>query len=868
MTQPSLAIHYHRAAFTETASIVAKADRPSYSPAGLMGREVASAEFLSALLRYGRWSRLDALLAADEDRSSLTEVCHSHLHDSHQRRHLRIIPPSDQQAWIESPTAEVFHFPFPPDDDFARQRERTRRHALAICGVTHTLCSLAAMRTLWRYHSTHWQPYDRLICTSRAVESMVRETAAAMQADAHEAKNRRTNFHIGLEVCPLGIDLQKHRPPRPAERFDVRRRLGIPAENLVLLFTGRLSHHSKSQPYPMFAAAQYVAERNQQKVVLVLCGWFSHAEVRRGFERTARRVAPDVRFVVVDGMDPWWRANVWHAADVFISLADSIQETFGLTPLEATARGIPVVASDWNGYRDTIEHGQTGYLVPTTMISGSNLGLTSQLVGGEITYDQFLARVGQTVNVSITDACQSMLSLAKDPNLRQRFGSAGRVHAERRFGWPSIIAKYESIWETQRHELSCARKEQTTVSARVESLDVSNDPPHDLYYPPIEQSFRAYPAQWLEGEQVLHPSMGASQKIKDCLADPLCNHSIAWKQSVEPLRKLLISAPQSLDIQGWQQQLEGIGIPAQFHFDILGWLCKYGILVVKRSDDAMAADSQDSHAPASTTPLITFATTCKGRLDDLKHTLPTTLTQPDSTVVVTDYSCPQYAGKWVREAFPRVHVVSVPNRSDFNRSEAKNAAAFAANTDWICLLDADIVLDEKFVSYVKPLLAPRTVIRSDKMIEGTAGTFLCEREMFHRVGGHDPVYCGWGEEDEDLQDALKFVGCRPAFFPSNLLHHRQHDDSLRVQFHDEKTRGLSHTINRIYRCAKWDWSRIAGTVPPLDVRQRLHHQISEQVKQIQMTGSSSRVEIDLGSLAWNPLNLQCKRVLQYQLGIL
>ena len=40
------------------------------------------------------------------------------------------------------------------------------------------------------------------------------------------------------------------------------------------------------------------------------------------------------------------------ASDMFISLADSYQETFGLTPIEAMASELPVVASNWNGYRN------------------------------------------------------------------------------------------------------------------------------------------------------------------------------------------------------------------------------------------------------------------------------------------------------------------------------------------------------------------------------------------------------------------------------------------------------------------------------------------------------------------------------------
>jgi glycosyltransferase involved in cell wall biosynthesis len=42
----------------------------------------------------------------------------------------------------------------------------------------------------------------------------------------------------------------------------------------------------------------------------------------------------------------------------------SIDEDFGLTPLEAMASGKPVVAVDDGGYRETVAHGETGWLVP------------------------------------------------------------------------------------------------------------------------------------------------------------------------------------------------------------------------------------------------------------------------------------------------------------------------------------------------------------------------------------------------------------------------------------------------------------------------------------------------------------------------
>src|SRR3546814_3034291 len=55
----------------------------------------------------------------------------------------------------------------------------------------------------------------------------------------------------------------------------------------------------------------------------------------------------------------------WAAADVFVSLSDNIQESFGITPVEAMAAGLPCIVSDWDGYRDTVVDGETGILVPT-----------------------------------------------------------------------------------------------------------------------------------------------------------------------------------------------------------------------------------------------------------------------------------------------------------------------------------------------------------------------------------------------------------------------------------------------------------------------------------------------------------------------
>jgi len=99
----------------------------------------------------------------------------------------------------------------------------------------------------------------------------------------------------------------------------------------------------------------------------------------KAFEDGARQFAGNLRVSIVDGTDQGKRFAVWRAADLFTSLSDNIQETFGLVIVEAMASGLPVIASDWNGYRDLVTDGETGFLVPTLMIRDATTDLISRL---------------------------------------------------------------------------------------------------------------------------------------------------------------------------------------------------------------------------------------------------------------------------------------------------------------------------------------------------------------------------------------------------------------------------------------------------------------------------------------------------------
>ncbi len=535
---PTYRIFYRSDAYSETTELrsrqpIGQGDSSGEAnrPQGLMGREVASQSFLRALLRSGQWSLLETILHSEADRSSLTSLCAECLSKSQQPRRVHITLQSELDVWLREPTADVLSFPYPPDAQFARARSKcaSADHSaprVAFSGVTHTLCSKNAIDALWQFLTGPWYPFDRLVCTSQSVIDMVRAVVDAMRTYLIQRHGSAPELQIGLECIPLGVDTEHHRPATAAQRHEARRRLGIGHDRIAFLFVGRLSHHSKAQPFVTFRAAQVAAERLGRDVVLIQCGWYSNPAVREAYESTARQVAPNVRVMHVDGLDPWWRQHVWDAADVFISLADSIQETFGLTVIEAMAHGLPVIASDWNGYRDTVQHGVTGLLTPTFMQSGSLETLAEQFVASEVTYDQFLAVASQATVVSVPDACEQFAQLACNPALRARLGSAGRAHVSSHFAWPIIIERYEGMWQRQRDEL----RDYRTTKQRA-SIALAELPSRSPIYPRIEVAFQGYPTRWLDKGTQLRKTADA-RELKAALRDRLRNHSVAWARDM------------------------------------------------------------------------------------------------------------------------------------------------------------------------------------------------------------------------------------------------------------------------------------------------------------------------------------------------
>ncbi len=855
-----IAIHYRQQFFGETTKVVPSSAARAGIPRGLVGRQVANAEMLSALLRYGSDKRIQFLVGGDGDSQSLHSLLKTQLPSDKQAV---ITPQASLVKWMKKSSRCCLWEPQPPTASMVWTRNRYAPNTFAIGGVTHALCSAQAVATIRDLVLAPVRNFDRLVCTSESVAHTAR-----VLIDHYGALMGKTNDAemIQLETIPLGVDCERHRPATRDERKAARARLVIPDDADVVLFVGRLSHHAKSNPLPMYAACQRAAQRNGRAVVLILAGWYASPAIEQAFQSEAARVAPDVSLVHVDAMDPQWRDSIWAAADVFVSLADSIQETFGLTVVEAMSRRLPVIASDWNGYRESIQHERTGLLVPTTMIRGAGEQALLEMHEGRLSYDHFLAAIGQTISVSTRAACDAIEQLLCSVEQRNHLAEQGYHHARTYYAWPRIIARMERLWFEQRSLML----QQSNVP-RVPSVSV---PPREIPTEPVPsicQMFDRYPSAWISMDD---PLVAGSQELgtaDQLLASPLANHSGKWRASDPTIQQIVDQVSlgendhQTWTIRALQDRFSEASKSASI--DSVAWAMKYGLL---------APDIEPTLTPISgprlidvAKPDITFTTTCMGRLSHLKQTLPRLVSQPGCHVVVADFSCPDQCGRWIRENYSpqQVTVVNVHGRTVFDRSQAKNAAISGATTPWVCVIDADIVVADNFAQEIRRRLFPGRFLRRLSTSHGVGGTFVASRRELVAVGMHDPTFQGWGEQDFDVFDALRFIGQQAGAFPEELIGHLDHDDEMRTRFHETTDRRVSHLVNRMYRQAKWDVAKLQGEVPDFKMRRRIYDSIQEQVFRATRERSSAIITIPLGRTRWNNLQATGSRTLRYRVNI-
>ena len=393
----------------------------------------------------------------------------------------------------------AFHIPEPRLDKWAWRRMPWGDGAFSLIGLCHTLCSETVQRSLGQFSSAPIRPWDALICTSKAAQKAV---IGFLDRQEYWIRQRHEGFRFErplLPVIPLGIHAEDWKPHQDQKNIKQRSRLAlnISTDAEIVLLAGRLDVLTKTQPAPMLRALSELQQRDHPNLEVLIYGEAPGEKEQNLWMKGCHQLAPNLKIHWIPGQKAELAAMVRWAADVFVSLSDNPQETFGITPLEAMASGIPCLVSDWNGYRDTvIQPGEsetaTGLQVPTRLIEGLGKEQSHGLLHGTINYSKAVGEIAQGISVDLNHFKKSLSTLLSNPGLRTAMGEAGKRRIEERYAWPIVIEQ----WRDLASELKARRIHGVNTGATTE-------PQLPPWLPDTSVSFGCYatevlPAQWTQ----------------------------------------------------------------------------------------------------------------------------------------------------------------------------------------------------------------------------------------------------------------------------------------------------------------------------------------------------------------------------------
>lgn len=454
-----------------------------FDPAkGVNGRRMAGESFIKGFFRNAEVDEFVGLTHGPGDAKAFGRLAA----DSGVTRPVRAVRLEDARSI--APVGTVF-FSGPNYAAELWRRELWGATRYSLCGITHTVSTKAVMEGFWHLRSAPQAEWDAVICTSRAVHSALSTQFDLI--DAHLARRfaGRLPPRPQMPVLPLGIDCAEFAPD-PVAGLGLRERLGIGAGDVVAVIVARMSPHEKFDPLPVFRALQRAQEGAGQKLHLLLYGNFPDGYSERVFRTAAPRLMPDVGFHHLAHQDAALRRAALSAGQMFLFPIDNLQESFGLAPVEGMAAGLPVVVSDWDGIRDTVDDA-SGFRIPT--LAGRPEHVTAyglRHAGGTDSYMQYLSQNSALTQIDVGAMAQAVRRLMDNPDLRARLGAGGLARARQVFDWSAVIPRMQDLFA----ELSAIRK----------AADPARFPPVSPHHLPVAPSpmviFDSFPTAHLPRE--------------------------------------------------------------------------------------------------------------------------------------------------------------------------------------------------------------------------------------------------------------------------------------------------------------------------------------------------------------------------------
>ena len=531
----------------------------------IMGRQAAGWSYLSAHVKH--YDHLSIYLKYAEHKDALISRIKPILKENTKQIDLKTI--GFTSPHLSEEYGGIF-YPGPGIDELCKYRSYHGHDKYSLIGITHTTASERVMQSISSLPVSNTMPWDAIICTSECVLDTVNKIID------NEMEMLSSKYSIDkpilpmLPVIPLGLDKDDFNYSDD-HRIQSRKKLGINDNDIVISYVGRLSFHAKAHHLPMYLAMENCAKvlKNDQKIHIIQTGWFANDFVKDAFIKEGKEICPSIEFHFLDGKDQNNKHLTLSSADIFISLSDNVQETFGLTPLEGMASGLPVLVSDWNGYKYTVRDNVDGYRVKSYSLgNGYGNDIAYRHMMNTIDYDNYIGMSVQRVAIDIKDCINKLSELIKNKEKRLEFGDNGKKRIREKYDWPVILKQYEDLSE----ELNQIRNKESIKYEKYcrPSLPSSNLDPFYI--------FSSYPSEIIDNDLTYYRSQNLNNLS---IGSMLELDSVNYAKHYLPSKNDLELIYKSFDLDEGKSLTEVVK-KTKLHEEVVFksciWLLKYGYL--------------------------------------------------------------------------------------------------------------------------------------------------------------------------------------------------------------------------------------------------------------------------------------------------
>jgi glycosyltransferase involved in cell wall biosynthesis len=210
--------------------------------------------------------------------------------------------------------------------------------------------------------------------------------------------------NLKVTVVPNGVEIQR-KLINGQEKEDLRARLGISSSSPII---GAVGSMVPRKNFTLLIKALELIAQEKVAFTLVLIG---DGPMWSDLKRQAILKLPKEN-VLLTGAIP--NAAAWYPAFDLLCMPSSDEEGMPNVVMEASAAGLPVVASEVGGVPDLVEDGVTGFLVQPNQANS---------------------------------LAQHLKKLLVDSDLRQRMGKAGMEKMSHEFSVEAMVTRMKQVYE-------------------------------------------------------------------------------------------------------------------------------------------------------------------------------------------------------------------------------------------------------------------------------------------------------------------------------------------------------------------------------------------------------------------------------------